>query len=383
MESIHSEAFNGWLANQLHCLGRFETPCVLLCCRCVQNHVAISQRRAPTDRCNSAAAAVLCAVLCMQGSSCCRTRMRFVTHDHSPPTLAAAIKPDDVEGIHSCCLPGIFTTSYNANSSSSSCGAQPADGALRRTGSFVLYQDSTRTLTVTGQGSSGKNHGLELTVELAPAGSEVITIAPLLEWQLSSSNGNGGGHASYGCDGGSGVLFAAVGLTNMLNPGGAIRGVAEVPVLQGSSAGAQSGNGQGTNKDSRGRRDSGSSSGSWVVAGEEEGAAGLGGHAAEDEDGKASFHGSAAPLTSDNNTADAAAAAGVNPGTGVLVSVLGCGQLLLYASERPLTVVLDGHEAVFRFDSSTSSVVVDIPVADVGDDISGLEHSVVVVFRSQ
>jgi hypothetical protein len=192
-----------------------------------------------------------------------------------------------------------------------------------------MYLDSSKALAVisrNGKGSSGLATHQDgsadgLLVQLAAAGSDVATVAPLLELQISSSRS-------------SSVRFAVIGLTNMLNPGGAVENVSVSSSSSRSSSGAAGSDGGSSQH----------SSDSWVVADAGAGAAG------------------------DN---PAAAAAGVAVGApeaaaaegsaSVCLSLLGCGQLLLYASCKPAVVLLDGQAAQFDFDSSSCSLLVEVP----------------------
>ncbi|KAL4457682.1 hypothetical protein ABPG75_012547 [Micractinium tetrahymenae] len=102
----------------------------------------------------------------IQGSAFERSLRRFSTHDSSPPALAAAVRPSD---------------------------APVLAGAAEM---FAAYQDSTKELRLLGAADC-------LEVRLAGGGgSDVVTLSPVTE--------------------AGGVLFAPIGLTDMLNAGGAV-----------------------------------------------------------------------------------------------------------------------------------------------------------------
>eukprot|EP00193_Tetraselmis_chui_P000478 CAMPEP_0177763786 /NCGR_PEP_ID=MMETSP0491_2-20121128/7051_1 /TAXON_ID=63592 /ORGANISM="Tetraselmis chuii, Strain PLY429" /LENGTH=1004 /DNA_ID=CAMNT_0019279905 /DNA_START=153 /DNA_END=3167 /DNA_ORIENTATION=- len=107
----------------------------------------------------------------VQGSSWDRTRRKYFTHDESPPTLSTAVRVRDVDGY----------------------GRQDAAGECE----YIAYcSNSGRLERLTEHPSSA------LEVELLSAGSEVVTLVEV---------GKLGG-----------VEFAPIGLTGMLNPGGAV-----------------------------------------------------------------------------------------------------------------------------------------------------------------
>eukprot|EP00883_Tetradesmus_obliquus_P016561 jgi/Sobl393_1/9775/SZX78134.1 len=285
----------------------------------------------------------------LQGSCWSRSKLKFVTHDSSPAALSTLIAPADVEGLLHC-LP------HNCSSSSSICNSGPAGQpaeptaaaaaagcVLHHSGEFVLYLDSSKALTVIEDdgialGRQGQGEDAEgLSVQLAAAGSDVVTVAPLLELKGSSSSSSSSGSSD--------VKFAVIGLTNMLNPGGAVKSVSVDSSSSSSSSSREAGSDGGSSQHS---------SGSWVVAD----AAADSTAAAAAGDGNGSTEAAAAAA------APAAAAAGCS--AAVRVSFVGCGQLLLHASCRPAAVLLDGQPAQFEYNSSSSSsssssLVVDVP----------------------
>jgi hypothetical protein len=225
----------------------------------------------------------------------------------------------------------------------------------------VLYLDSSKALTViqgAGKhviGDSSLQLMEGLSVQLPAAGSDVATVAPLLELHSSSSSGNGNGIGSSS----SSINFAVVGLTNMLNPGGSVKSVSIIIIIS-SSSGMPGGSDGGSS----------SSSDSWVVAeGDESAAAAAAGGNGRDGPAK------------DAATDPTAAAAG-GDGAVLHVSLLGCGQLLLYASCSPTTVLLDGHPVAFAFNSSGCSLVVQVPepAGDSAKQARELQHSVALRF---
>ncbi len=129
----------------------------------------------------------------VQGSSFSRRYRSFRTHDTNPPTLKAVVKPADV--------PTLMTSSTDSISTSTS------------TGMFVLYSDRSGAMKLVDNALAS---GIE--VEVAPnGGCDVVTICPALSFPAS---GDGNGSGGNNVDGQ--VMFAAVGLVNMLNAGGAV-----------------------------------------------------------------------------------------------------------------------------------------------------------------
>jgi hypothetical protein len=133
----------------------------------------------------------------VQGSSFSRRYRSFRTHDKNPPTLTAIVKPQDV--------PTLLSSS-------------------KSTGLFVMYSDRSGAMKVVDVSTEA---GIE--VKVAPnGGCDVITICPVVS--LGSGGGDGGGGGGGGASKTSttangntnDVLFAPVGLVNMLNSGGAV-----------------------------------------------------------------------------------------------------------------------------------------------------------------
>jgi hypothetical protein len=79
-----------------------------------------------------------------------------------------------------------------------------------------------------------------------------------------------------------------------------------------------------------------------------------------------------------------AAAGDAGAGAVLNVSLLGCGQLLVYASCSPTAVLLDGRPVTFVFDSSSCSLIVDVPEPIGGSaqqiETRDLQHSIVLRF---
>ncbi|KAL4442956.1 hypothetical protein ABPG77_008447 [Micractinium sp. CCAP 211/92] len=115
---------------------------------------------------NANAVTAVIACFNIQGSAFERSLRRFNTHDASPPALAAYVRPGDAPVL--------------------------ADAAEM----FAAYLDSSKDLRLLGAADC-------LEVRLAGGGgSDVVTLSPVAE--------------------AGGVLFAPIGLTNMLNAGGAV-----------------------------------------------------------------------------------------------------------------------------------------------------------------
>ncbi|KAL4534616.1 hypothetical protein Ndes2526A_g05500 [Nannochloris sp. 'desiccata'] len=136
----------------------------------------------------------------VQGSSFSRRYRSFRTHDSSPPTLTAVVKPEDVP-------PLMGTKNKNKISESTDGdGISSPSSFASSTGLCVLYSDRSGAMSVVDMDSST---GIE--VQVAPnGGCDVITICPVV-------SPDGGSDLD-----GSDVLFAPVGLVNMLNAGGAV-----------------------------------------------------------------------------------------------------------------------------------------------------------------
>jgi hypothetical protein len=305
------------------------------------------------------------AIMHLQGSSWSRSKLKFVTHDSSPPPLSTRIAPGDVEGLQQClpggCLSSSSMTSQHLEESAAAAAAAVAAGpVVGHSGEFVLYLDSSKDLKVIqGAGKHSKRHSslqstLEgVTVQLPAAGSDVVTVAPVLELQISSSSSS------------SSVKVAVIGVTNMLNPGGAVKNVSAGSSI--SSSSSRSNRAAGSDGGS-----SSHSSDSWVVA---------------EGDELAAAAAAAGTGTRHNGTAKDAAgtsAAAGDAGAVLNVSLLGCGQLLVYASCSPTAVLLDGRPVTFVFDSSSCSLIVDMPEPIGGlvqqIETRDLQHSIVLRF---
>ena len=165
----------------------------------------------------------------VQGSSFSRRHRAFKTHDDNPPTLTATVHPTDVPTLDRAGLLG----SNDPNDSSTS--------ATSSTGLYVMYSDQKRTMKLVdcsaeevsftdgvesslgkgdgngiptaagiGAGASASSSARDaegLKVEVAPnGGCDIITISPV----FSSPNDP------------AGVMFAPIGLVNMLNAGAAV-----------------------------------------------------------------------------------------------------------------------------------------------------------------
>jgi raffinose synthase len=223
---------------------------------------------------NANAATGVVGVFNLQGSSWSRARRRFAYHDTSPPALTATVRVTDVEtyrqqakaqqaaaqqaaaaaaaaapaaahaaqgerweaGSASSSSGGDFEARANGNgagagnagyeSDVSSEGGRPAPPAAAAgapaTGQWALYVNTTKQLHLVSA-----EEGVEVTVAAGQAA--VVTIAPVSR--------------HFGVD------FAPLGLTNMLNGGGAVTGVrvqaarppaaAAAAVLDGASGGTE------------------------------------------------------------------------------------------------------------------------------------------------
>jgi raffinose synthase len=124
----------------------------------------------------------------VQGSTFSRTRRNFHCHDDSPPTLSAVVRPTDVPTLFGN-VSSIVHATYN-------------NGAVDDfvAGAFcAMYSDGLKRLLVV-DATEGE---MQLTVP--PAGSDVVVVSPVKECL--------------------GVLFAPIGLRDMLNAGGAVLSV--------------------------------------------------------------------------------------------------------------------------------------------------------------
>ena len=132
----------------------------------------------------------------VQGSAFSRQHRSFRTHDSSPPVLTAVVRASDVPTLQ-------FSGGGGGSGNSGLC---------------VMYSDRLGTMTVVdvnGGGGDDKNDDDEddeneniagIVLEVAPnGGCDVVTVCPV----FCSVVGN--------------VLFAAIGLVNMLNSGGALQ----------------------------------------------------------------------------------------------------------------------------------------------------------------
>ena len=118
----------------------------------------------------------------VQGSAFDRRRRAFYTHDAAPGALGAEVRPRDVP---------------------------PLAAAADR---FALWSDARRVLTLAGAAGPG------LALRVAGGGGhDVVTVAPVQE--------------------AAGVLFAPIGLVDMLNAGGAVLASAFAPAEGGNNGG--------------------------------------------------------------------------------------------------------------------------------------------------
>ena len=211
-------------------------------------------------------------------------------------------------------------------------------GGLTATGEYVLYRDSNTDLTLVKSAEQG------VTMQLASAQSDVVTVAPVLLVSPTASSSSSS----------SKVACAVAGLINMLNPGGALKSI---------QAGGQQQQQRARSSDGSNNGSSGNDSGSWVIAG-------------------APAATVAAPVadTAASVSGGGAAAAGAAGGSGpeLMVRFTGCGLLLLYSSVQPQRVLLDGEVVGFSFDASSSRLEVVVPITGTGRD---LEHVLLVCWQ--
>jgi hypothetical protein len=245
--------------------------------------------------------------------------LRFVTHNHSPPTVAAEVVPRDVEDLGRLLPPACLHVTAGCCVQGQQDGDEAGDKhpPLRHTGGYALYRDSTRRCVLVGDAD-----GPPLHIELPPGASDIVTVVPLLQVERRPTAPGVDGSSSD-VDPSSGnnshITLAVIGLVNMFNPGGAVLAV--------SSARPEDADATGLGGSSCG----GSDSGSWVL---EAGA-------------------DAAP------TAHAA----------VHVSLRGSGSLLLHASAPPSAVFLSNERLPdVVYDSNSSCLLLDIPDPPVGVD---------------
>jgi hypothetical protein len=211
-------------------------------------------------------------------------------------------------------------------------------GGLTASGEYVLYRDSNTDLTLVKSAEQG------VTMQLASAQSDVVTVAPVLLLSPTASSSSSSS---------SKVACAVVGLINMLNPGGALKSI---------QAGGQQQQQRARSSDGSNNGSSGNDSGSWVIAGAPAATV-----AAPVADTAASVSGGAA----------AAGAAG-GSGPELMVRFTGCGLLLLYSSVQPQRFLLDGEVVGFSFDASSSRLEVVVPITGTGRD---LEHVLLVCWQ--
>lgn len=212
-------------------------------------------------------------------------------------------------------------------------------GGLSSTGSYALYTDSSGGLSVMQDSDTG------LTLQLKAAESEVVTVSPVLQLAASST----------GSSSSTGVIFAVIGLINMLNPGGSLRSISAGQVQSSrSSDGSNNGSSTTTND-----------SGSWVMA-------------AAATAGPAGTSPGAAAEGSETSGVPAAASPGAVGSSEVsaVVQFVGCGQLLLYTQVEPERVLLDGELVGYSFEASRSCVEVVVPL----DAEHKLQHELMVVW---
>jgi hypothetical protein len=279
-----------------------------------------------------------CVRVGLQGSNWSRSRFDFVTHNTNPSTVTATVQPQDVWLLSSC---------MQQDSSSSGAEHDAADGGQGRqlsgiqlsdklsvTGQYVLYCDRSGSMTAT----QGLNDGLAL--QLSPAESDVVTVAPVLQVTAGEA-GSGSSTASSSRGGAGAVLCAVVGFVSMLNPGGAVNSVQagrQQHCLRSSDASNNGG--------------SGNDSGSWVMAAADQSLPEAGG-------------------------STAAPAAGLAQEASLVVQVTGWGELLLYCTVAPDRVELNGEPVGFSYAADRHKLAVVVPVSSRAD----IHHDVCAYWR--
>jgi hypothetical protein len=265
--------------------------------------------------------------------------------------LSARIAPSDIECLQQCLPDGCLNSSSSVTSQHLEESAAAAAGlVMKHSGEYVLYLDSSKALTVIQPAdqqatscSSSLQEMVGVIVQLPASGSDVVTVAPLLELQSSSSS--------------SSVKVAVIGLTNMLNPGGALKNVS---ISSSSSREAGSDGGSSSH-----------SSSSWVVAEKDESVSTAAAGTGNGQEAIAT-HAAATPTVAGDF------------GAALHVSILGCGQLLIYTSCSPTAVALDSRPVTFVYDGNCCSLTVDVPEPACGSakqiETRDLQHSVVLRF---
>lgn len=252
----------------------------------------------------------LVGVFNLQGSSWSRRRRRFVIHDKHPPPLTTTVHPSDVAALGTYAPVALHThhTTHaptggaaHARLNGDVGGVFPDSAAGVPWALYCSRTDSLRRVRF--------HEGME--VGLAGAACTVVTVMPLTERK--------------------GAAIAPIGLTNMINSGGAITGfdVTDTPRPPPLATTTHNGNGH-------------ASSGSL----EEEGGVLPGGYVMVKR--------------------GQAAAVGIQ----AVVEFKGRGEVLLYCSHQPVDCQLDGEKVDFKYDASQSALRVDVA--------AGLVHRLVV-----
>jgi hypothetical protein len=273
----------------------------------------------------------------VQGSNWSRSRFNFVTHTRNPPAVNATAKPADVWALASCMQEAAAGGQHAQQPTAAAGGSILAAGVqlggeLTASGEYVLYRDSNTDLMLVKSAEQG------VTLQLASAESDVVTVAPVLLLSPTASSSSS-----------SKVACAVVGLVNMLNPGGALRSIQAGGQQQQQQQQQRARSSDGSNNGS-----SGNDSGSWVIAG-------------------------APAVTTAVPVPDTAAAdVGACGGPVLMVEFAGCGLLLLYSSVQPQRVLLDGEVVGFSFDASSSRLEVVVPITGTGGD---LQHVLLICWQ--
>lgn len=116
----------------------------------------------------------------LQGSSWSRQQYKFITHDASPATLHCHVSARDIEKVHTL---------------NDGIEVLPGSDPPLPIGEYAVFGDADCVLRVVPA-------AMELPISVRPGESDVFTVSPVMEVGTAE--------------------FAAVGLINMLNAGGAI-----------------------------------------------------------------------------------------------------------------------------------------------------------------
>jgi hypothetical protein len=155
----------------------------------------------------------------------------------------------------------------------------------------------------------------------------------------------------------------------MLNPGGAVKSI-RVSQQQQHQLDRSS-------DDSNNSSSVNCNSGSWVLAGTSSGAAAAA--EAMPAQGATVAEGPAAAPTELHDTArGSVSAAAVADSVQLTVQLLGCGQVVVYSSQQPGRVVLDGEAVGFSYDGGISRLEVVVPImAD-----ACLDHNLTITWQA-